>query len=299
MEKERLKMKKKLQTFIVLMTILCLSLLFTACTQSEDTEKQETTVSKTNEANEEKEMSKETKEPEEVKTEEAKTEEAKTEEAKTEETKTDQPVIDIEGEELLQSLTNNRPEKMMIKSEMTSFGMTMTITTYYDGKNSRTESDIPDLGKSILIYLADEGVMYQYVYGEEEGVKMTGANQDYASEMGLMTDTSLFAEILDQGSPDMTAKKDTLDGEEVIYIEATESDEDIGEALVKMWYSEKYATPLKYEMIMGETVVASMHTTKITDKVSMDESLFLPPEDVNFQEVDMEAMMEMEIETDE
>ncbi len=282
-------MKKKLQTFIVLMIMVCLPFLLTACTQAEDVEKEETTVSKTNETSEEMEMSKAKEEPEET----------ELEERKDEETKSVQPIIDLDGEELIQSLTNNRPEKMMIKSEMTSFGMTMTTTTYYDGENSRTESDIPDLGKSILIYLADEGVMYQYVYGDAEGVKMTGANQDYASEMGLMTDTSLFAEILDQGSPDMTAKRDTLDGEEVIYIEATQSDEDTGEALVKMWYSEKYATPLKYEVIIGETVVASMHTTKITDNVSIDESLFLAPEDVNFQEVDMEAMMEMEFEADE
>lgn len=198
----------------------------------------------------------------------------------------------LSGEELIKSLSNKRPDKLMMKSEMTSFGMKTQITTYYDGVNSRTEMDVPDMGKSILIHLPDEGVMYQYVYGENNGVKMTGADITYAEEMGVMIDSSMFSKIVDNSSKDMTARVENLDGEKAIYIEATESDEDLGEVLVKMWYSEKYATPLKYEVVMGEKIMSQLEVTKITDSVKMDESLFMPPSDVTFEEVDMKKMME-------
>ncbi|GMQ63657.1 hypothetical protein [Vallitalea maricola] len=180
---------------------------------------------------------------------------------------------------------------MLIKSEMTAFGTTTSMNTYYDGNKSRTEIDVPGMAKSILIHLPNEEVMYQYVYGEETGVKMTGANASYAEEMGLMMDTSMLAEITDASSEDMIARVETLDGEEVIYIEATQSDEDMGDVLVKMWYSKKYATPLKYEVYMGETLMTNLKVIKITDSIRFSGDEFVPPKDVTFQEMDMQSMM--------
>lgn len=205
-----------------------------------------------------------------------------------------QDVVDetLENVALVKSLSNQRPNKLLIESEMTAFNMTTKMKTYYNGKNSRTEIDVPDMAKSILIHLADEEVMYQYVYGQATGVKMTGANSDYAEEMGLMMDTSMLAEITNASSKDITAKVDMLGDEKVVYIEATQSDEDMGEVLVKMWYSEKYATPLRYEIIVGETTMAHLEVTKITDSVSIDESIFTPPSDVTFEELAMETLME-------
>lgn len=193
---------------------------------------------------------------------------------------------------LIQTLSDQRPEKLLIESEMTAFNMTTKMKTYYNGKNSRTEVDIPDMAKSILIHLADENVMYQYVYGEASGVKMTGANTEYAEEIGLMMDSSMLAEITEASSKDITAKVDMLGDEEVVYVEATQSDEDMGEVLVKMWYSNKYATPLKYQVIVGDTTMADLKVTNITDSVSFDDSIFLPPSDVTFEEMAMETLME-------
>lgn len=198
----------------------------------------------------------------------------------------------LEGDTLLKTLSNERPDQLMMKSELTSFGTTTQMTTYYDGVNARTEMDVPNMAKSILIHLPEEGIMYSYVYGESTGVKMTGANTTYAEEMGLMMDTSMFADLVNASSKDMTAKVDTLDGEEVIYLEATQPDDELGEVLVKMWYSDKYATPLKYEVIMGQQPLASLVVTEISDDVNMDKSLFQAPSDVTFTEVDMESMME-------
>ncbi|WP_304509912.1 hypothetical protein [Anaerotignum sp.] len=200
---------------------------------------------------------------------------------------------DLEGIDLVHSIAYKKPEKLMIKSEMTASGLTTKMTTYYDGDKTRTEVESPNLPQSVLISLPSEGVMYTYVSGQSDGFKMVGADNTYAEEMGLMVDDSeLLTEIVDESSDDIIARVETLDGEEVIYIETSEADEEMGNVLVKMWYSNKYGTPLKYEVIMNETTMMELKVTEINDKEKIDDSLFVPPSDVNFQEVNMEQMVE-------
>jgi len=210
-------------------------------------------------------------------------------EIKTEESKDAE-----EGITLVKSMATERPEKLRIVSEMTAANMKTTMTTYYDGDKSKTEIDMPNMPKSILIHIPEEEVMYQYVFGESKGVKITGADKTGAEEMGLMMDDSLLTALREGASDDITAKKDQLDGEDVIYIEATESEEDMGEVLVKMWYSEKYATPLKYEVYMEGTLMTALRVTEIHDNVNYNADTFMPPSDVNFQEVNMDTMTNYE-----
>lgn len=211
-----------------------------------------------------------------------------TEESATEETTEESAT---EGIALINHMGTERPSTMRIVSELTAFNTTTVMTTYYDGDKSRTEIDVPGMAKSILIHLPSREVMFQYVYGESTGVKITGADTAGAQEMGLMMDTSMLAEMTDASSEDITAKVDYLDDEEVVYIEATQSDEDMGEMLVKMWYSERYATPLKYEVYVGETLMTELVVTKISDNVNFQSDLFIPPEDITFEEIDMDTLM--------
>lgn len=199
----------------------------------------------------------------------------------------------LTGESLIDSIKGSRPKTMKLETELSTFGMSTKTITYYDGDDTRTETDVPEMGKNVLIYLSDEGTMYSYVEGGTDGIKMTGVDMSYAEEMDIMMDTSdLFAEITSESSEDLSAKVENLDGEEVVYIEATETDEEMGEVFVKMWYSVKYGTPLKYEVIMGEKSMMELKVTSIEKDIKIDQSLFTPPSDVNFQEADMNAMFD-------
>lgn len=265
----------------VLLMVLSLSVTLMACGEKESQEPQ---VS--NETNAEAVVPKDQVEPVEKTQAEEKTD---TEDANKEESSDEKNGVD-----LFQSMKTQRPEKLRIVSEMTAYNMTTTMTTYYDGDKSRTEIDIPDMPKSILISIPDEQIVYQYVYGESTGMKITGVDKEGAEEMGLMMDTSLLTALTDGASDDITAKAEKLDGEEVIYIEATQADEDMGEMLVKMWYSEKYAIPLKYEVYVGEALMTKLNVIKIHDKVNYNADTFMPPEDVDFQEINMDTMMNFE-----
>ncbi len=191
--------------------------------------------------------------------------------------------VEVSGEGIFKA---TRPEKMRLRYEMTASSMTMTGTTYYDGDRIRTETDIPGMAKSIAIHLQAEDAIYSYVYGETTGTKLVGATSEYAEDMGIMIDSAaVMTEAINNSGQNIHAQKATLDGEEVLYIESSESDEEMGDVMVKMWYSEKYATPLKYEVYMGDQLMMSMKVTEITDNVQMHEDLFTVPEDVEFYEM--------------
>lgn len=200
----------------------------------------------------------------------------------------------LTGFDLLASIADmTAPSKLVMTAESTMMGSKTITKTYTEGDKSRSEVMMDGFGTMITISLNNGEEIYSWEDGATEGTKIVGMSVEEASELGYMSDNSeLFAEITDESSPDMTARVDVLDGEEVIYIEANESDGDVGEVDVFMWYSVKYATPLKYEMYMGgEDPIVSYVVTDIDKKMNIDNSMFTPPSDVEFMEVDMGAMM--------
>jgi outer membrane lipoprotein-sorting protein len=119
-------------------------------------------------------------------------------------------------------------------------------------------------------------------------------SEEDAVDNGYITnDAELFTQITNEVSEDMTARVDTLDGQEVIYVETTEADGDMGEALVKMWYSVKYAMPLKYEYIVDGELTRSYKVVSIEKNIKIDKDSFTPPAGVNFVELNMDEMEEM------
>ncbi len=200
----------------------------------------------------------------------------------------------LEGAELLNSLSMSKPKSMKMVMEINTFGTKTISTVYYDGDNSRAETVVDGIGTNVVINNAAEKVVYNYVEGSGQGVKIIDADSELVEEAGLMMDMSTkLAAITDASSEDITARVETLDGEEVVYIEATEADEDMGDMLVKMWYSTKYSAPLKYEVITGEQPLMTLKMVEIESGIKVDPSMFEPASDIEFQEVSMDMMMDM------
>lgn len=202
----------------------------------------------------------------------------------------------LAGIELLASFKAVSPKTLFYESEMNSPQMVVKTITYIDGSNTRTETDMGDFGTSISISLADEDVMYSYQKGSSEGTKISGMNSEENLEMDdLFDDAEFLASVTDESSEDVIARVEMLDGEEVVYIESTEAEDDMGEALVKMWYSVKYAIPLKYEMYMEDELIVSYMVTSVDKNMKMDKDLFTPPSDVEFYEANMDALFDSDL----
>lgn len=205
------------------------------------------------------------------------------------------PIIDtsLEGIDLLQSISGDRPKNMKLKMDMTSYGMTTVSTIFYNGKNTRTETVTEGLGTSVLIYNANEEVMYSYVEGAGTGIRIVNADIQSAEDAGLMMDMSTkFLGLSEEISDSVIARVEKLDQEEVVYIETTQSDGEMGDVLVKMWYSIEYNMPLKYEIFMGQTPLMSLKVVEIEKDIKANISMFTVPSDINFEDINMEAMIE-------
>lgn len=200
--------------------------------------------------------------------------------------------ISLQGADLLASIKYNPPKSMIIETKLTGSGMESKAITYYSGENSRTETSAEGLGKQIVIYNAEEGITYQYTEGESQGVKLIDDEDPEDNEMAEGMWEPNFADLVDASSEDITARVENLDGEEVVYIEATESDEDMGDVDVLMWYSVKYSVPLKYEMQMNGQVMMSAVVTKIEADAKIDHDMFIPPNDIEFMEYNMDTIFE-------
>lgn len=119
----------------------------------------------------------------------------------------------LEGIALLNALSTGRPTSMKMVMETNAFGSKIISTMYYEGDNSRTETVIEGIGTNVVINNAADKVMYNYVEGSGQGVKIVDANSEAAEEAGLMMDMSAkLAEITDASSEDIIARVETLDG---------------------------------------------------------------------------------------
>ncbi len=56
-----------------------------------------------------------------------------------------------------------------------------------------------------------------------------------------------------------------------------------------MWYSEEYAYPIRYELFVNDALMMRSDVTKLEVDIDLDDSLFMPPEDVVFIEIPMEG----------
>ncbi len=210
------------------------------------------------------------------------------------EQQTDEETLDISlvGSALLNALNLVKPKTMKIEAETAYAGGTYKTVTYFDGDNTRIESMIPDMGTSVVISLAKENAAYTYTEGATEGIKMIGADLSDEEDMGFSVDSAtLFENLKGESDDNFTAKVDTLNGEQVIYIETKDVDPEMGEITVKMWFSAKYGAPLKYEVISGTEIMMTYMVTNIEINTNLDKALFEAPSGVTFQEVDLEAMM--------
>lgn len=201
----------------------------------------------------------------------------------------------LSGIELVKSLKLEIPENLIIEKETTGMeGMNSSSKTYSKGDNIRTEIESPEFGKQIMIYNAKEGKTYQYQDGQATGYVFmdSDADDDAIDEMMDSDLVPSYPDLLDDDEfENMTARNDVLDGEEVIYIETTESDE-AGQYQVSMWLSKKYSTVLKYEMLQDGNLIMSSKVTHIEADTDIDDALFDPPATVQFVDVSMDTLFD-------
>ncbi len=229
--------------------------------------------------------SQETKATEAPKTEAPKTETqaASTEATSESVTQTQVQSSDAEGVELLKSVFSNLKKVDSLYAKLTATspevsGVEMVI--YRDGENARMEMNFEGR-HTVNIFNAEDGYVYSYAVGEKTGTKMKNSSPEAFADM--IPDFSAEEMSEDDFEGLITARRDKLDGQDVIYFEFQDFDEDLGgDVITKTWFSEKHNFFLKMESLNPDgTVAMSMDVVEI--EVNKDFSkMMVPPQDVEF-----------------
>lgn len=200
--------------------------------------------------------------------------------------------------DLLGSLQPQQFDTLVVETEISGPEGFMTKSIVFQkGGNTRTEMEMPDGQKQIMILQAEEGVTYQYAQGAMQGMKIVHGDPEALMEgaqaMEGQMDLPDLNEIESQMQENMVVREVELNGEKAIYIEFKDINEDVENALVKMWYSEEYAYPIRYELFVNEELMMRSDVTKLEVDIDLDDSLFMPPVDVEFMEINMTGGFEM------
>lgn len=189
-------------------------------------------------------------------------------------------------------------DTMVVETEILGpEGFQSKSIVYQKGENVRTEMELPDGQKQIMILQAEEGVTYQYAEGSKQGMKIVHGNVEAVMDrdrvMGGKMGMPNLRDVRNRLDEHMVVREEELNGEKAIYIEFNDLHENIEQAVVKMWYSEEYAYPIRYELFVNDALMMRSDVTKLEVDIDLDDSLFMPPEDVVFIEIPMEGGLGM------
>ena len=198
----------------------------------------------------------------------------------------------LTGYELLESIDIKENNQLYVEATTQVDGSSYVtrITTYNDNLRVETEDEF---GSNLMIYNASEGATYMYNSIEGQGIMYY--DEETNLDMELLTEDEEFDTSFDgsyiQNVEGLTrAEMTTLDGMEVLYME---SQTEMGETdyMTKEWISTKYWYPIKTEIYIENELTSSYQVNEIMNDFTIDASTFLPPEEIEF--INMDQIYEM------
>ncbi len=179
----------------------------------------------------------------------------------------------------------NDSTSYMVESNIYSAGIYSSRITYVKGKSMRMEETTSPTEKEVMIYNAAQGATYHYYVGSDTGSVSYNTSQDkdidiwnYYSQYVLSFGDFPYA--LEE--KDLTFKIEQLDGNRVVYIEVNGLDD--GSYFGKLWFSTQFLIPLKSETSRNGKVVCSQTVTNFEPNKQIDNSMFTPPNNIDFSD---------------
>lgn len=289
---------------VLLLLVLVMSLIFVSCKNEktdDDKAKESTTESTTEEKNTEenkqteddKVMSSDSEDDKDSESEKVEDDEEAEEEEDEAEGELDMSLMD---KALLSSVKIKIPDT--IYSEATITDITTlndtpvetisTEITYQKGDNLRTET-ITEEGTDVVIYVAEEKTEYDYTVGDADGYKYEDAEDMYETELMKSYEGKSLLEFFETEMNldidlEFLASRDKVAGRKAIFIEMVPVEEPAeGEEFeYRVWIDQEFMHVLKFELKLGEWINSTHEVTKVEYNKEVDDDLFIPPSDVNF-----------------
>ena len=190
--------------------------------------------------------------------------------------------------DLLKGIVAHEYETLLVETELSGErGLVARTTAYYKEMNMRTETQVPDQQKYVMIVRGQEGYSYQYTDGIDKGImlKHEGTEGMMNSEIEQGMEAPDLEEIRGKFDENMIVREDLLDGQEVIYVEFSEMGDVLNQVVVKLWFLKANGYPMRQEMYSDDKLLMRSKVTRLEMNIELEDSLFEPPENVDFIEI--------------
>jgi len=189
------------------------------------------------------------------------------------------------GWDLLQGLVTREYQTLLVATELSGEkGLVAKTTAYYKELNVRTETEVPDQQKYVMIIRGEDGLAYQYTEGMDKGIMVAYESvEDMVSpEMEAGMELPDLDEIRDKFNESMIVREEKLDGRDVIYVEFSEMGDVLNQVMVKLWFLKENGYPIRQEMYSDGKLLMRSNVTRLEMDISLEDSLFVPPDNVDF-----------------
>ncbi len=192
------------------------------------------------------------------------------------------------GWDLLQGLVTREYQTLLVATELSGEkGLVAKTTAYYKDMNMRTETEVPDQQKYVMIVRGEDGFAYQYTEGMDKGIMVSYESvEDMVSpEMEQGMEPPDLEEIRDKFNESMIVREEKLDGQDVIYVEFSEMGDVLNQVVVKLWFLKENGYPIRQEMYSDGKLLMRSNVTRLEMNISLEDDLFVPPDNVDFIEI--------------
>lgn len=192
------------------------------------------------------------------------------------------------GWDLLQGIVAREYQTLLVETELSGErGLVANTTAYYKNMNMRTETQVPDQQKYVMIVRGEDGYSYQYTEGIDKGIMLR--HEDVADAMNAEIEQGMEApdldEIRNKFDQNMIVREEELDGQEVIYVEFSEMGDVLNQVMVKLWFLKENGYPIRQEMYSDDKLLMRSNVTRLEMDIDLADTLFEPPDDVDFIEI--------------
>lgn len=158
---------------------------------------------------------------------------------------------------------------LYVEYELYSEGETANMTTYFSPDMMRVDTDPDSAENMVAVYDVKANTAFFYIPSEGYGAEL--------STLELFDELDYESEVSEYADDIVNVKRTTLNGWDVIYGEA-----EVDGGQTQFWYSEEYATMMKYVVLTPEGEEMYLAVTDIEMPDTLDPKLFEKPESISF-----------------
>jgi len=182
------------------------------------------------------------------------------------------------SESMLNAIPKELPNNYQMETSDRAGTEASNTMNYYKDGSFRIDTTTTT-GHQYTIYNKAQGKTY--IWDDSKSGTLIVDDPSVDSNTAISDTAPVYADQLQEtDDPNYTVHRDSLDGEPVIVVTTTENASG-GTVVSETWYSLEYGIPIQYTQTVNGTCTHTYTVKNIQENV-VDDSIFIPPDDISF-----------------